>query len=234
MNREQYGPTDGKDVVLILGWGNKFRHETVQWLIDTLTEDGYRIHGFELPITITDFYEEYLEPVENYVEELSSYRLLAHSTGGLIGAYLSEPETATYLCPWWGFQEAEFPGGDVLLSMLSTLPTSRRIVPKERYGRAELGELASDRQVADNPDWIAPRFIREVREAHRHRPPIDDDATVFCTLTERLVSLQAIGAAVDPDQIVLFDGGHEYFSSTSRERHLDQLLAAVDAGASAL
>jgi len=65
-------------------------------------------------------------------------------------------------------------------------------------------------------------------------PAIDDDAVVFCSLSDRIVSTRAIGDRIDSDRIVLYDGGHELFSSRSREEHLDALLGALEDGPAAL
>lgn len=234
METEQYGTEEGDNLVLILGWGNRLGHENVQWLIDRLTDDGYRVHAFEIPTIIEDFYEEYLTPVEQYVADLDSFRLVGHSTGGLIGAYVEGAETETYLSPWWGFRESDLPAGDLLLDLAGQIPTKEPVVPKEHWEHDELGDLTTEQEIADNPERLAPPFIASAREAQRHRPPIADDAVVFCTLEEQIVSLSAIGAGVPADRTVLYDGGHELFSSPSRDEHLDTLLAVIADGAAAL
>lgn len=234
MQTEQYGPEDGDDLVLILGWGNRLDHENVQWLIDQLTEAGYQVDAFELPTVIDDFYEEYLEPVEEYVADLDSFRIVGHSTGGLIAAYVEGAETETYLSPWWGFRESDLPAGDLLLDLVGQLPTDQAIVPKEHWEHDELGALVTEEEIAAVPERLAPTFIREARDAQAHRPSIAADAVVFCTLEEEIVSLSAIGAGVPADRTVLYDGGHELFSSRSRDDHLDTLLAVIEDGAGAL
>ncbi|MFB6188736.1 MAG: alpha/beta hydrolase, partial [Halapricum sp.] len=56
----------------------------------------------------------------------------------------------------------------------------------------------------------------------------------FCTLSDRVVSTRAIGDRLPSERIVLYDGGHELFTSRSREDHLDTLLAALEDGPDAL
>ena len=92
----------------------------------------------------------------------------------------------------------------------------------------------TDRELREGPSRAAPTFIRESRRAQRDRPPVADDAVVFCTLADSVVSTRAIGEAVPPGRTVLYDGGHELFASPSRKNQVDTLLAAVDAGAEAL
>ena len=230
----QQGPVEGPNLVCVLGWGNRLEHENVQWLFELFTSAEYRVHGIELPLSISDFYAEYLEPVEEYVDGLESYRLVGHSTGGLIGPYLTGAETETYLSPWWGFRESDFPLGESLLAVLSRLPVARRIIPKGRWDGAELGALVTDQQLADSPRTISPTFIREARSAQRHRPSIPEDAIVFCSLTDEIVSIRAIGDSVPPERTVLYEGGHELFSSANRTDYTESLLAAVDDGVFAL
>jgi hypothetical protein len=227
MNRETFGSEDDQTVVLVLGWGNRIRHENVQWLIDAIVDDGYQVHCFELPVVITDFDREYLEPVASFVEELDSFRFVGHSTGCLIGAYIDGATTTTYLSPWWGFP-AELDG--TLLSLVTKLPIARPVIPSGTASRDEIGALATDRQLEEGPDRAAPTFLREAKRAQEQRPPIDDDAVVFCTLRDQIVSVRAIGEAVTSDRVRLYDGGHELFSSPSRAAHLDALLSVVAAG----
>jgi hypothetical protein len=231
MNRETFGPADGDALLVVLGWGNRLRHENVQWLVDALADEGYRVHCFELPVVITDFDREYLAPVRTVAEDLDSFRLLGHSTGGLIGAYVDGATTKTYLSPWWGFpRDTEGP----LLSLVTKLPTARQLVPSGTASRDELGQLATDEQLADGPTRAAPTFLREARRAQRERPPIDDEAVVFCTLRDQIVSVRAIGRSVAAERIRLYDGGHELFSSESRDRHRDTLRAVVADGPAGL
>jgi len=230
MNHETFGDDADEDLVFVLGWGNRIRHENVRWLVDAFVEAGYQVHCFELPDVITDFEAEYLGPVRSFVDELDSFRLVGHSTGGLIGAYLEGATTTTYLSPWWGFPASD---EGLALSLVAKLPISAELVPSGTASRSEIGQLATNTQLEEGTDRAAPTFLREARRAHRNRPPIDD-AVVFCTLQDEIVSIRAIGNAVPADRVVLYDGGHELFSSHSRDDHLPTLLSVVADGASAL
>lgn len=228
------GPEDGTNLILVLGWGNRTHHENVQWLVEVFTDEGYRVHTFQIPDVITDFDDEYLAPVQEYAADLDSYHLLTHSTGGLIGAYLDGAETETYLSPWWGMALPPVGVDGLLLDLFKRLPTARPILPSGESSRSDLGELATDEQLSDGPTNAAPTFLKEVSLAHENRPPIDDDAVVFCTLRDPVVGVRAIGDAVPASQIVLYDGGHELFSSESRDSHRQTLLDAVEHGVEAL
>ena len=234
MHIEQYGPEDGPDLVCILGWGNRLHHKNVQWLLETFVGEGYRVHGFQIPTVITDFEREYVTPVAEYVSDLSTFRLVGHSAGGLIAAYLDGAQTATFLSPFWGFPRGQVGVDDALLGLVSRLPLDKAVLPSGTATRSAIGALATDRELREGPSRAAPTFIRESRWAHQNLPPVDDDAVVFCTLTDRVVSVRAIGEAVPVEQTVVYDGGHELFASRSRGTHLDTLLAAVNEGASAI
>ncbi|MGZ0745767.1 alpha/beta hydrolase [Haloparvum sp. AD34] len=231
MRRVQFG--DGsEEVVLVLGFGNRPEHDGVQWLIDQLTAAGYTVTAFEIPRTITDFESEYLAPVVDYVDTLDSYRVLSHSTGGLIARYLDDDamETRTYLSPWWGFHDAlDTP----LVRFLLKLPISKPILPASA-GRAELGELATDEWVADSPDYASPTFLREARRAQESIPPFDPDDVVFYNPDDAIVGTDAIEAQTPAANRIQFDGGHELFCSRSRDDHVDALLDAVANGLTAV
>jgi pimeloyl-ACP methyl ester carboxylesterase len=234
MEIEQHGPDDGPPLVCIFGWGNRLYHDNVQWLIDQFAEDGYRVHAIEIPLAVTDFYADYIEPVEEYVGDLESFRLVGHSTGGLIGAYIDGATTETYLSPWWGFRESAVAAGDHFLSVLGKIPIAKRVIPKGQWTPEQLGTLATEEQLADSPEYLAPAFVREGRRAQRDRPPVPDDAVVFCSLTDEIVSVRAIGVGAPAARTVIYDGGHELFSSPSRDDHVDTLLAVVADGADGL
>jgi pimeloyl-ACP methyl ester carboxylesterase len=234
MKSEQYGPADGPDLVCVLGWGNRLHHENVQWLVNQFVADGYRVHAFEIPVVITDFEREYVAPIDRYIADLAEFRLVGHSAGGLTAAYLDGARTTTFLSPFWGFPRGQVGVDDALLALAALVPLARPVLPSGTSTRDAIGELATERELREGPSRAAPTFIRESRQAHRDLPPIDEDAVVFCTLADPVVSTRAIGEAVPADRTVVYDGGHELFASRSREEHLETLLAAVDRGASAL
>ncbi|WP_267642311.1 alpha/beta fold hydrolase [Haloarchaeobius amylolyticus] len=220
-----------EDLVWILGWGNRLHHENVQWLEDRFAEGGYRIHTIQIPDFPADFYDEWVRPAREYVADLDDFRLAGHSTGGLIASYLDGAETTTYLSPWWGYPE-DMPGR--VLDLVGRLGSRRKLIPSGISTREAIGALATDRQLADGAEKVSPRFVRETRRGHRERPSIDEDAVVFCTLRDQVVSTRAIGEAVPEEQVVLYDGGHELFSSERRDAYVEELLAAVDGGLAAV
>lgn len=228
---EVFGETNESDVVLVLGWGNRFAHETVRWLVGHVVDAGYRVHGFELPDVVTDFDAEYLDPIAEHVAALDDYRLLTHSTGGLVGEFLDGPETKVHLSPWWGFHDAlENP----VVSLALRLPISMPILPAG-IDREAIGVLATDDQLADVPDRAAPTFLREAKHAQERLPPFDVDRTsVFYTPTDRVVGVDAIEDRTPPANRVQYDGGHELFASSTRDEHIDTILDALEHGPDAL
>lgn len=232
MRHDTFGPDNDDRLVFLMGWGNRARHPDVQWLVGHLVDAGYRVETFELPRTISDFDTQYLAPVESYLDDLESYRLLGHSTGGLIARFLSNPglRTRTYLSPWWGLNERM---DNRLVRSLARIPTSRPVLPV-RVRREELGGLASDEWLADTPDAAAPSFLATIQQAQARVPPFDERDVVFYSPTDSIVGVDAITEQVPAANRVPFQGGHELFCSRSREKHLDTLLAAIDRGVDAL
>lgn len=229
MRAEVFGD-EGEDVVFVLGWTNRPEYENVRWLIDRVVEAGYRVHAVELPRVISDFDAEFLGPVRDYAAALDGYRLLAHSAGGLVGAFLEDPVTRVYLSPWWGFNEEL---GGRLLPLLLRLPTRRTVIPAP-FTADMLGDLAREDQLADLPDGIAPTFLREAKRAQGRLPPVDPDAVVFYCPDDPIGSAAAILARTPGENAVAFEGGHDLFNCSARAAHLDTLLAAVESGADAL
>jgi len=234
MRREEYGDGDDR-LVLVLGWGNRPEHAGPGWLIDRLAEAGYRVTAFEIPRTITDFESEWLAPVRRYVAELDAYRLLSHSTGGLIARYIEADDrlvTRTYLSPWWGFH------GDLanpVVSLAMKLPISTPILPTGGGDETEeLGALIDQEAIDDGPDYAAPTFLREAKRAQESMPPFDEDDVVFYTPSDAIVGTGAIEAQAPAASRVTYEGGHELFCSRCREDRIGEVLAAVDRGVEGL
>lgn len=221
-----------RDCLLVLGWGNRCRHETVRWLVDRLARE-YRVHAVELPTHITDFEREWLAPVESYAADLGAFDLLAHSAGGLTAARLDAAGLGTrvYLSPWW---DSDLPIPRPVLEAVAALPTSRPFVPVGTLTRDALGDLATERQVAEAPSAFSPAFVRTIMRAQGSLPPAREDAVAFCSLTDAVVDPRAVGARLPADSIRLYDGGHELFSSTGREETVEAVVDALRHGPSAL
>jgi hypothetical protein len=228
VRRVDYG--DGEDrLVFVLGWGNRPEHDGVQWLLGHLTDADYRVSVFEIPRTITDFESEYLRPVTDFLDGLDDYRLLSHSTGGLIARYVDDDalRTRTYLSPWWGFHSDL---RNPLVSLVMRLPIARPILPAASE-RSDLGALASDDWLDDSPDYAAPTFLREAARAQERLPPFDPADTVLYDPEDPIVSADAIESQAPEANRCAFSGGHELFNVSSRAEHVDTLLAAVERGA---
>ncbi|THE64104.1 alpha/beta hydrolase [Salinadaptatus halalkaliphilus] len=221
---------DGEaDLVFIMGWGNRWTHENVSWLVGQLTDAGYRVHAFELPTNIEDFKADWLEPIAEYVIELEDgYQLLGHSAGALVAQALDGADNHVYLSPWWGYGD-EFP--ELALEAVSKIPSSFPFLPAGEWDEATLGRKATAHQLATLPRWVSPAFVRETRHAQSELLAIDHDAVVFCSLRDPRIDLSAIGERVPAEHVVLYDGGHELFSSATRERYVDLLLEALENGA---
>ncbi|WP_254769134.1 alpha/beta hydrolase [Salinilacihabitans rarus] len=231
MRHRVFNPDGDAELVFVMGWGNRWTHENIGWLIGQLTDAGYRVHAFEIPTNVDDFKADWLEPIAEYVVDLDGYQLLAHSAGALIAPALDGAENHVYLSPWWGYSE-RLPRP--LLDLVAEIPTAFPFVPTGGMDRADLGELATDHQLATGPKWVSPAFVRETRHAQQELLAIDHDAVVFCSLRDPVVSLRPIGERVPPEHVVLYDGGHELFSSAVREEYVDPLLAALEEGAAAV
>lgn len=236
METETLGDPADPDLACVLGWGNRLDHENVRWLLETLAADS-NVTAVQIPITVTDFEAEYLDPVRGVVADLAEdYRFVGHSTGGLIGAYLRgehAPATRTYLSPWWGMPpETAGP----LFDLVTRLPVSRQVVPTGTADREALGALATDRQIREGPDRAAPTFLREAARAQAGLADVDPDpdAVAFCTLGDRIVDPRRVGDRVDAERVVLYDGGHELFSSPARDEHAETLRAVVREGSAGL
>ncbi|MFC7195990.1 hypothetical protein ACFQL4_17385 [Halosimplex aquaticum] len=120
-----------------------------------------------------------------------------------------------------------------LQRLLVSLPTARPIIPVPMDPDA-LGDLATEEQLTDGPDGIAPAFLRTVADAQERLPPVREDSVVFCSLTDTVVDVEAIGKRIPAERTVVYDGGHEFFTSSSRDQTVEWVLAALADGPDAL
>ena len=276
MRFRTFNQAGDRDVIFVMGWGNRWDHGSVRWLIDELADADYRVHAAELPTRLDDFRADWVEPVAEYARDLEEFALLSHSAGGLVATTIDGAKTHVYLSPFWGFPPT-YP--DWLLDLVGRIPTTMPFIPSGFDDPALLGEHAGTDRLQDTPSWLSPTFVRETRDAQSRLLPanvnlaaiargtrssvvgepdtgegedvtdeertprpdlpsphwsVEDDAVVFCSLSDEVVSLNAIGARVNADSVVLYEGGHELFASTSREQHVPTLLAALEAGDEAL
>jgi len=231
MRHRIFNDDGDEDLVFVMGWGNRWTHENVSWLLGQLTEAGYRVHAFELPTDIDDFKADWLEPVAEYVRDLEGYQLLGHSAGALIAQALDGADNHVYLSPWWGYGDT-FP--EPVLEAVSLVPTTFPCLPVGGMDREALGERATDHQLATLPSWVSPAFVRETRRAQQDLLTIDHDAVVFCSLRDPVISLRPIGERVPAAHVVLYDGGHELFSTAARDRYIDLVLDALENGSDAV
>lgn len=219
-----FNPAGSPTLLFVMGFGNRFDDPTVSWLIDQLTDAGYRVPAIQLPTNITDFQREYRRPVQRVHDEHAPAGVVSHSLGGLVTAYLETSARPVYLSPWWGIYEGKVASWERWL--VPRLPIRARILPIKTR-RAELGDYLSADEWKQLPKRVSPVYITEIYRAQQTRPAISSDAVVFVSLTDTIISLQAIGTAVPSDQIRLYEGGHQLFSATGRQAALDEVLAVL-------
>lgn len=224
MDSQTFNRSGDPTLLFVMGFGNRVDDTTVGWLVDRLTDAGYRVHAVQLPTDITDFDREYRRPVQRIHDEQDPAAVLSHSLGGLVTAFLETAARTVYLSPWWGIYEAKVSSWERWL--VPRLPIRARLLPIKTR-RDEIGDLLSDEEWEQLPKRISPVFITEIYRAQQARPSISADAVVFVSLTDTIISLQTIGTAVSSSQIRLYDGGHQLFSAKDRHQAIDDVLAVL-------
>ena len=222
MKQKVYGESNQKDLLLLPGWGNRIDDSNMGWLVDLLVTAGFRVHAFEFPCNITDFHRECLQPVKDYQNTLGEHDIVSHSMGGLVAAYLDAQRRTVYLSPWWGIFGEKV--RRALLSVFCSLKFSIPVFPID-FTKDEVGDLATDTYWALLPKKVSPAFINEIVKAQKAMPLLQQDHIVFCTLKDTIVNLQAIGERTQ--NVFLYNGFHELFSSSTRASYKDELLNAL-------
>jgi hypothetical protein len=213
-----------RDLLFVMGFGDRIDGENERWFVDRLADAGYRVHAIQLPARATDFDRAYRRPVQRYHDDNHPVAVVSHSLGGLVAAHLTTDARRVYLAPWWGIYGRKFLTWEAWL--VPRLPITTPIL-SIRTEPGDIGALVTDEQWERLPKRISPVFVAEIDRAQQARPPIDDRSEVFVSLRDTVVSLAAVGEAVPRDRIHLYEGGHQLYSSTGRREATAEVLAAL-------
>lgn len=226
--------TDGEDLLVVLGWGNRPTHEHVAWLLTRLLDAGYRVHAVTLPINVWDFQRQYVTPLDEYLDDHELDLALSHSTGGLVAEHLSDRNAIrnVFLSPWWGIRTAGIVDRSILAAF-ERFPTAKRLYTPD-LGVESIGDLKSAAEAAAGPDAVSPAFLATIRDAQTRLGSFHDGDAVFYAPTDRVVDPATIEERTPPSNRRSYDGGHEFFASSGRASVLDDVLAALDEGPDAV
>lgn len=219
-----------RDLLLVLGWGNRPAQPAVGWLIDRFAEN-WTVHAVALPENGTNFERDYRAPVSEVEARVEPDARAGHSLGGLVLAHLEGDAPRVYMSPFWGLATSGLAGS--LLPLLARLPVSRRVIPVTSDPSA-IGALVDPERDRAADRGVSPAWLGAVTRAQRSLPPFRPGSVVYCTLRDRVVDAGAIGAHAPSDRVRLYDGGHEWFASENRAVVRQRLnsdlerIAAVD------
>jgi|APHM01.1.fsa_nt_gi hypothetical protein len=213
-----------RDLLLVLGWGNRPDHPAVDWLLDRLADD-WTVHAVALPENGTNFERDYRVPVSEVDDRVDPDARAGHSLGGLVLAHLSGDDPRVYMSPFWGLDAGGVP--DVMLSLVTRLPVTSRVISLGGDPSALGRHAATDRDRAADRG-VSPAWLGAVTRAQRNLPPFRPGSVVYCSLQDRVVDVRAVGDRAPSDRIRLYDGGHELFATERRAAALDRVCSDLD------
>lgn len=219
-----FGRTDRPDVMVVLGLGNRVRGTNEEWFCRQIARHGYRVTGVQLPTNASSFAEDLVSPVQSIHDDIDPVAVLGHSLGGLVLAHLSTDSGAMYCSPWWGFRPEQTSW--LRVQLIRHLPSGWRIIPVAIEPDAVGARMRSAAAEA-MPSRLSPAFLAAVDSGQRTRPQIGENAVVFLCLTDEIVGVRAIEKAVSPEQLELFEGGHEVFSVAGRAQAVNRVGEAL-------
>lgn len=217
-----FGSRDDPALLLIYGLGNRVQGQNERWFARRLAMGGYRVTAVELPTDGSDFDATFRDPVQSICDEIGPEVVVGHSLGGLVMAHLDIDTVQIYCSPWWGFHPSHVTR--LRRWLIHRFPIGVPIVPAQ-IDPALRGARLTVEAARAQPDRLTPAFLAAVDQAQQERPPIDDAAVVFVSLSDQVIGIRAIGEAVSADQVEVYQGGHEVFSSAGREGIVERILA---------
>ena len=212
---------EGEDILFIGGLGNRYDGDNIQWFMNRMKENDFRVHFAELKTDIRDFKKEYIDPIDKYAESLGNFILIGHSLGGLVANFVSGARKIIYLSPWWGIFGEKLRKRAV--NMLPILKHIKLRVQRIDYVRGEVGKLVTDKDWGYIPKFVSFPFVSEV-VTYQKKIDVKGDYYVFTSLRDTIISHKAIGENANLNRIILYDGEHEFFSSESREEIFENIL----------
>lgn len=219
-----FGSGGDPPLLLIFGLGNRIRGRNERWFASRLAMSGYRVTAVELPTDGSDFDAVFRDPVQLLHDEIAPNVVIAHSLGGLVLSHLDTSAIEVYCSPWWGFHPSQV--SRFRRWLIHRFPVRIRIVPAAIDPDLRGARLTVEAAEAQ-PDRLTPAFLAAIDQAQESRPPIDDGATVFVSLSDEVIGIRAIGDAVTADQVEVYPGGHEVFSAAGREGIVERIVDAA-------
>lgn len=214
-------PSDGdedRDLLFVLGWGNRPDHPAVDWLLDRLSR-SWTVHAVALPENGTEFARDYRDPLAGVDDRVDPDARLGHSLGGLVLAHLPGDAPRLYASPFWGIAVGWLAAR--LLPAVARLPVARRLIPLDA-DRA-VGEFTADDRDHAADRGVSPAWLGAVTRAQATLPPFREGSVVYCSLRDEVVDLSAVGEHAPADRVRLYDGTHEFFASRSREATVERV-----------
>jgi hypothetical protein len=206
-------------VLFVMGWGNDFESPGIKWFISGLNEANLSVVAVRIPVQIKDHMGEIVKPVRELHDELDGPTVIFHSFGTIAGRYI-EAKKRIFSSPYWGFpKHREPPMKETLLNYLGWIGLP--LVPRG-YGKEELGDLTMDQDMLTIPERISLKTISEIWKAMQGMAPLREDDKIYYSRSDRIVDLDPIEKAQCIR--VRYDGGHQFFTSGSRNRVMKDLL----------
>ncbi len=202
---------------MLLGWGDRPTHDPETWLFDELIDRGWRVHAVTLPENAAAFGRAYIDPVVGIRDRIQPAATVGQSLGGLVLAHLPGDDPRVYTSPFWGFAVP-----DRLVSLVGRLPIRRRVIPVGS-DPAALGVHKPPSEPSAGDRGASPAWLGAVHDAQQRLPRFHENSVVHCSLSDRVVGVEAIGAHAPADRIRPYDGGHEWYASRDRTAVLDRV-----------
>jgi hypothetical protein len=207
-------------ILFIMGWGNDFDQPGVRWLVQKLNRDGYSVTVVRIPTDIRDYKRDIIAPVVALSKELHGPILISHSFGAVAGRYIMDSKKRIFSSPYWGVPKHRmFPLWKQILTGFQWMGPP---IIDRGYPPSDLGDMIDDDDVNLIPRRISIRTIYQIWNAQKTMPDLREGDHVFYASSERISDLEAIRSA--SCRKTQYIGGHAFFSSSSREKTIHDIL----------
>jgi hypothetical protein len=197
-----------------MGYGNDFDNPGVRWLIDRIKRMELDCDLVRIPTRFDSFREDIIDRCQRIADSTEDFTLIAHSFGGLAGAYIDGARKRIFLSPYWGIPARR--RNPVTERIVRWMGGSKIPLIPRGFGKDDLGDLARKGDIDPVPRFLTFRAVNQILELCQDLPPPLGGDIAYISEDDRIIDLGAVKES--GIEVRYFKGGHQPFVVRDRER----------------
>ena len=204
---------NGPRVLFIMEYGNDFENPGVKWLMKWINRNEFDCNLVRIPTRFDSFREDIIDRCQRIADTMEDFTLIAHSFGGLAGAYIEGARKRIFLSPYWGIPARR--RNPVTERIVRWMGGSRIPLIPRGFGKDDLGDLARKGDIDPVPGFLTFRAVNQILELCEKLPStLKGDIAYICE-DDRIIDIDAV--VKSGVGIRYYEGGHQPFVVRNRD-----------------